>query len=116
MQGVRQSNRRLPHPDRGMKGFYVAVIDTDPSSGHRASDPAGADGFCRRGASGRRGSKFFQGRASIVEFPRRKWAKEYDYRLIKELWAFHGNRIAVGCFAGRKGLPTKHPWLTELSS
>ena len=40
-------------------------------------------------------SEFFAGRAAIVEFLRRKWARELDYRLIKELWAFHENRIAV---------------------
>jgi nuclear transport factor 2 (NTF2) superfamily protein len=40
-------------------------------------------------------AEFFQGRAAIVEFLKRKWARELDYRLIKELWAFHENRIAV---------------------
>ncbi|HZR35371.1 MAG TPA: nuclear transport factor 2 family protein [Nevskia sp.] len=40
-------------------------------------------------------AEFFQGRAAIVEFLRRKWARELDYRLIKEVWAFHDNRIAV---------------------
>lgn len=40
-------------------------------------------------------AEFPVGRAQIVEFLRRKWAKELDYRLIKELWAFEGNRIAV---------------------
>lgn len=40
-------------------------------------------------------SEFFQGRAAIEEFLTRKWAKELDYRLIKELWAFDGNHIAV---------------------
>jgi len=35
------------------------------------------------------------GRKAIVEFLQRKWAKEQDYRLIKELWTFGGNRIAV---------------------
>lgn len=40
-------------------------------------------------------SEFFQGRAAIVEFLTRKWAGEIDYRLIKDLWAFSGNRIAV---------------------
>jgi len=40
-------------------------------------------------------SEFFSGRAAIVEFLTRKWAKERDYRLIKEVWAFHENRIAV---------------------
>ena len=40
-------------------------------------------------------AEFFSGRESIVQFLRRKWAKELDYRLIKELWAFHEARIAV---------------------
>jgi len=40
-------------------------------------------------------AEFFQGRRAIVEFLRRKWARELDYRLIKELWAFHDNRISV---------------------
>ncbi len=35
------------------------------------------------------------GREAIAAFLRRKWAKELDYRLIKELWAFTDNRIAV---------------------
>jgi uncharacterized protein len=40
-------------------------------------------------------AEFPAGRVEIVEFLRRKWAKELEYRLIKELWAFDGNRIAV---------------------
>jgi uncharacterized protein len=40
-------------------------------------------------------SEFIKGRAEIVGFLTRKWQKELDYRLIKELWAFTGNRIAV---------------------
>ena len=40
-------------------------------------------------------SEFFQGREAIVEFLTRKWAKEHEYRLIKDLWAFDGNFIAV---------------------
>jgi len=40
-------------------------------------------------------SEFLSGRDAIVQFLTRKWNKELDYRLIKELWAFHGNRIAV---------------------
>jgi nuclear transport factor 2 (NTF2) superfamily protein len=40
-------------------------------------------------------AEFFQGREAIVAFLTRKWARELDYRLIKELWAFAGNRIAV---------------------
>src|SRR6516164_7192585 len=40
-------------------------------------------------------SEFFSGRAAIEAFLARKWARELDYRLIKELWAFSGDRIAV---------------------
>jgi len=39
--------------------------------------------------------EFFRGREAIIEFLRRKWAKELDYRLMKELWAFHEHRISV---------------------
>jgi len=40
-------------------------------------------------------SEFITGRPEIIAFLTRKWAAELDYRLIKELWAFDGNRIAV---------------------
>ena len=40
-------------------------------------------------------AEFVSGRAEIVAFLTRKWRRELDYRLIKELWAFAGNRIAV---------------------
>ncbi len=38
---------------------------------------------------------FLNGRAEVVEFLRRKWSRELDYRLEKTLWAYTGNRIAV---------------------
>ena len=40
-------------------------------------------------------AEFVNGRKEIVEFLKRKWARELDYRLIKEMWAFTDNRIAV---------------------
>ena len=40
-------------------------------------------------------SEFLAGREQIVEFLTRKWQRELQYRLIKEVWAFEGNRIAV---------------------
>jgi nuclear transport factor 2 (NTF2) superfamily protein len=40
-------------------------------------------------------SEFFQGRAAIAAFLAAKWEREQDYRLIKEVWAFTENRIAV---------------------
>ncbi len=40
-------------------------------------------------------SEFLRGRDAIVAFLERKWARELEYRLIKEVWAYHANRIAV---------------------
>jgi uncharacterized protein len=40
-------------------------------------------------------AEFVNGRPAVESFLARKWARELDYRLIKELWAFTGNRIAV---------------------
>jgi len=40
-------------------------------------------------------AEFISGRAEIEAFLRRKWGRELDYRLIKEVWAHAGNRIAV---------------------
>ncbi len=40
-------------------------------------------------------AEFLDGREQIVAFLRRKWESEFDYRLIKEVWAFHESRIAV---------------------
>jgi nuclear transport factor 2 (NTF2) superfamily protein len=40
-------------------------------------------------------SEFIQGREQIIQFLERKWAKELDYKLIKEVWAYSDNRIAV---------------------
>ncbi len=40
-------------------------------------------------------SEFLQGRPQILDFLERKWIRELDYRLVKELWSFHDDRIAV---------------------
>jgi len=56
---------------------------------HRVSLAYSADSVWRNRV------EFLQGRTAIVEFLTRKWAKELDYRLIKELWAHDANRIAV---------------------
>ena len=40
-------------------------------------------------------SEFLQGRSNIVKFLQRKWEREQNYRLIKELWAYQDNRISV---------------------
>ena len=75
----------------------------------RNGNPEGAHGrgcleLARSGARGarlhpdsrwRNRAEFLQGREAIEAFLRRKWDRELDYRLIKEIWAFRENRIAV---------------------
>jgi uncharacterized protein len=58
-------------------------------------DPERVAGAYTEDSRWRNRAEFFHGRAEIVAFLRRKWARELEYRLIKELWAFHGNHIAV---------------------
>jgi nuclear transport factor 2 (NTF2) superfamily protein len=58
-------------------------------------EPERVAGAYTEGSRWRNRSEFFEGRGAIVEFLKRKWAKEREYRLIKELWGFHENRIAV---------------------
>lgn len=58
-------------------------------------DPDRVAGAYSEDSRWRNRSEFFRGREEIVAFLRRKWAKELDYRLIKELWAFHQDHIAV---------------------
>jgi nuclear transport factor 2 (NTF2) superfamily protein len=57
--------------------------------------PRSRAGFASLYSFWRNRSEFLSGREAIVQFLRRKWNKELDYRLIKELWAFDGERIAV---------------------
>src|SRR5438477_9142471 len=58
-------------------------------------DPVRVSLAYTEGSRWRNRAEFFEGRAAIVEFLTRKWAKENEYRLIKDLWAFDQNRIAV---------------------
>jgi uncharacterized protein len=59
------------------------------------NDPAAIALAYSPGSRWRNRSEFFQGRTAIEAFLKHKWKKEQDYRLIKELWAFNDNRIAV---------------------
>ena len=56
---------------------------------HRVSLAYSQDSYWRNRA------EFLRGRDAIVEFLMRKWARELDYRLVKEVWAFRDSRIAV---------------------
>jgi uncharacterized protein len=58
-------------------------------------DPEKVAGAYTEDSRWRNRAEFLDGRAEIVAFLTRKWAKELDYRLIKEMWAFGENRIAV---------------------
>ncbi len=63
--------------------------------GWNSRDPARVSLAYTADSRWRNRSEFLAGRPEIVTFLQRKWAREHDYRLIKELWAFHGNHIAV---------------------
>jgi nuclear transport factor 2 (NTF2) superfamily protein len=58
-------------------------------------DPEKVAGAYTEDSTWRNRAEFPKGRAQIVEFLTRKWARELDYRLIKEMWAFGDDRIAV---------------------
>jgi nuclear transport factor 2 (NTF2) superfamily protein len=58
-------------------------------------DPEKVAGGYNLDSRWRNRSEFVNGRQEIIAFLKRKWTKELDYRLIKEFWAFGGNRIAV---------------------
>lgn len=63
--------------------------------GWNGRDPAKVTRAYTPDSKWRNRAEFPQGHAEIEAFLTRKWAKELDYRLIKELWAYEGNRIAV---------------------
>ena len=58
-------------------------------------DPEKVAGAYSPDSAWRNRDEFFEGRDAIVAFLERKWARELDYRLRKELWSFAGNRISV---------------------
>ena len=58
-------------------------------------DPEKVAGAYTHDSQWRNRDEFFQGREAIVEFLTRKWERELDYKLMKELWAFHDNHISV---------------------
>jgi nuclear transport factor 2 (NTF2) superfamily protein len=58
-------------------------------------DPDRVAGAYTEDSRWRNRAEFFHGREAIVAFLRRKWARELEYRLVKEVWAVTGNRIAA---------------------
>ena len=63
--------------------------------GWNTCDPIRVSGAYTVDSKWRNRAEIFEGRDAIVGFLTRKWQRELDYRLIKELWAFGDNRIAV---------------------
>ena len=55
-------------------------------------------------------TEMFSGRRNIIDFLKRKWTTELDYRLIKELWSFNDDRIAVRfAYEWHQGILAAHP-------
>ena len=88
------SNSRPPLPPFSLETAVQKVRQAEDAWNTR--DPERVALAYTEDSRWRNRAEFFQGRKAIVEFLKRKWARELDYRLIKELWAFHENRIAVG--------------------
>jgi nuclear transport factor 2 (NTF2) superfamily protein len=87
------TERRPPLPPftRTTAGQKVRAAE----DGWNSRDPAKVAGAYTENSAWRNRDEFFQGREAIIAFLTRKWSKEQEYRLIKELWAFDENRIAV---------------------
>ena len=85
--------RRPPFPPFTRETALKKVRGAEDSWNSR--DPATVAGGYSVDCPWRNRAEFPTGRQEIIAFLTRKWAKELDYRLIKELWAFDGNRIAV---------------------
>jgi nuclear transport factor 2 (NTF2) superfamily protein len=88
-----QSNQRPPLPPFSRESATQKVRMAE--DGWNSRDPQRVSLVYTEDSQWRNRAEFPRGRAQIVEFLTRKWARELDYRLIKELWAFEGNRIAV---------------------
>ncbi len=86
-----QQRPPLPPFDRASAIKKVRAAE----DGWNSRDPARVSQAYTIDSRWRNRAEFIKGRDDIVAFLRRKWARELDYRLIKELWAFRENRIAV---------------------
>ena len=90
---ITQSDQRPPLPPFSRESATQKVRMAE--DGWNSRDPQRVSLVYTEDSKWRNRAEFPRGRAQIVEFLTRKWARELDYRLIKELWAFEGNRIAV---------------------
>ncbi|MGT2515492.1 nuclear transport factor 2 family protein [Sphingomonas panni] len=84
---------RPPLPPFDLDGAIEKVRRAEDALNVR--DPAAVALAYTPDSEWRNRAEFLVGRAAIIGFLQAKWAREHDYRLIKELWTFGGDRIAV---------------------
>ncbi len=95
-----KDSKELPHdlasatPPRSLKRRQCKRFVWQKTAGTRATRRRSLL-LIRSIPIGENRAEFLNGREEIVAFLHRKWTRELDYRLTKELWAFTGNRIAV---------------------
>ena len=88
-----ESNGRPPFPPFTRETAIQKVRAAE--DGWNSRDPQRVSLAYTPESKWRNRNEFITGRGEIIELLDRKWLREIDYRLIKELWAFEGNRIAV---------------------
>ena len=87
------TDQRPPFPPFDEAGAWKKVLGAEAAWNTR--DPEKVAGAYSIDSEWRNRDTFLKGRQEIQEFLTQKWAREQDYALRKDLWAFHGNRIAV---------------------
>lgn len=87
------STERPPVPPFSAETATIKVRAAE--DGWNSCDPGRVAQAYSLDSAWRNRAEFVTGRDAITAFLSRKWSRELDYRLIKELWAFTGNRIAV---------------------
>ncbi len=90
---ITESNNRPPFPPFNLKTSALKVRKAEDA--WNTKDPNATSMAYSIDSVWRNRVEMFSGREAIVNFLQRKWMKEQEYRLIKELWAYHENRIAV---------------------
>ncbi len=91
--GIMTSNQRPPLPPFTLETAMQKVQAAEDGWNNR--NPQKVALAYTEDSQWRNRAEFLSGRAAIEAFLTRKWARELEYRLSKELWAFHDNRIAV---------------------
>ena len=90
------SSVALPAPIKPPFSLATAVVKVRmEENAWNSRDPERVSLAYTPGCVWRNRAEFIEGRAAIQQFLTRKWARELDYRLIKEIWAFADERIAV---------------------